>query len=33
MNEFISFGVLLLTAVFVITIMIAEDYIDKRKNK
>ncbi len=33
MNEFISFGGLVLTAIFVMTIMIAEDYIDKRKNK
>ena len=33
MNEFISFGGLVLTAIFVMIIMIAEDYMDKRKNK
>ena len=31
MNEFFSFGVLCLTGVFVIAIMIAEDFVSKRK--
>lgn len=31
MNEFISFGGLVLTGIFVIAIMVAEDYIEKRK--
>ena len=31
MNEFFSFGALCLTGVFVIAIMMAEDFIGKRK--
>ena len=31
MNEFIRFGGLVLTGIFVIAIMVAEDYIEKRK--
>ena len=31
MSEFFSFGALCLTGVFVIAIMVAEDYIEKRK--
>ena len=31
MNEFFSFGALCLTGVFIIAIMIAEDFVSKRK--
>lgn len=31
MNELFSFGALCLTGIFVIAIMVAEDYIEKRK--